>query len=377
MTRAFLCCFLLSFVAIYALTFAWGVGNWAYYDQITYHIPYSNELVIRNFNPFGESGSATTPGAHFFYAGLAVLTGSLPLSSNSTLIPLAGSCVAALTISLLYAISRTLSGNWRWSPLLCLPVFSSQYFQMPSAYFVTEGLTYLLLALLFWVMSFRNNPRLLLILSSITVCGLVLVRQIYLPAGLVMLAVGLWRTRVPLMNYATIFWVSLPLIVFMPFFFFWNGLVPPEFRQHQYAGLNFLALNQSIALLGLLAIPISSELVTCQGSLRTKFIIAPLIVAAMLWVLGRYALNDSVFPSGSIIWTLLRYELSVTGTMFSMLILMVLGCVTLLHSLASKDNLISIAASGYVALSFALCFQNNSWQRYSEVFGLLLGDNRS
>lgn len=212
----------LAFVFVYILADIWGTQNWAYHDQVTYHLPFVNRLVEAGLDPFTDGTTATTPGAHLLYAAASVIFSAAPLEQNSPLIVVLGSLVAASTVGALLSCLLRLSGGWVWTPVLLIAVLSSQYFLLPAAYFVTDGLSFLFLALFFSLVAggALHNSR--LIAGAFARGALVLTRQIYLPMATAMAVIAFanpqWKNlQHPTILVPTVIAIALPAIAFLPF----------------------------------------------------------------------------------------------------------------------------------------------------------------
>jgi len=376
--RLFLAVGALSFALILALSGIWTLENWAHYDQLTYHLPYVNLLIERGLDPFGPSLSATTPGVHLLHAALALVSGEVPLQPQSWLIPVAGSAIAALTLACLAVCHRSIARNWAWSPLLLLPVLSSQYFILAGAYLVTEGLGYLFLCV-FLLMARPETrpepyPQRRQWFAAAALAGLVLTRQIYLPAAMVMLlalmAVAARPRPAGRLQQALL--VMLPALAFLPFLLHWKGLVPPGFAVHKSSGLNLPAMLQSIALLGLLALPLLPALWRAGSKCNRAIILLAVALALLPMLFAATDFNTDAGRFGSLVWTLSRAESAMTGLSLLIYILFAAGAFVLGHALVSGVHMVGLAALGYITYSAALCFQLYAWQRYSEVFALIL-----
>jgi hypothetical protein len=365
----------LAFIAIYILTGLWGQDNWAYNDQVIYHIPFANLLVERGLNPFGPSFSATTPGAHLVYAMVALSIGAVPLTPNSQIIGVLGSAISATTLGLLLFSYQRISRGWVWAPLLLLPVFASQYFLLPGAFLVTDGLTYLWLAIFFAATQSRFEPIAQQTIAAIALAGLVLTRQIYLPVSMVMMFFFLISPThlKQSLGLRQAGFVLFPLIIFLPFLISWQGVVPPEFASHTINTFNFSAILQSIALLGFFTLPLLPALWRATKYQGRLIIYSGIIFVSLLMITcAPTDFNIEAGRFGSLIWTLSKLEHSVTGLPLLVFFLFSLGTGMSIWAIMSNTQIIRISALGYIAYTLSLAMQSFAWQRYSEVFALML-----
>ena len=371
-TRLFLAVCAFAFALILSFSGLWNTGNWAHYDQLTYHLPYVNLLIERGLNPFGQSLSATTPGMHLLYAALALASGEVPLQPQSWLIPVASSTVAALTLACLAVCYRSISNAWVWAPVLILPVLASQYFILAGAYLVTEGLGYFFLSA--FLMTSCSSSQRRPLMAALLLAGLVLTRQTYLPAAIIMLLALMIVTPAPhpATRLRQALYSVIPALAFLPFLLFWKGPVPPEFAVHSSSGINLPAILQSIALLGLLAAPLFPALLAACNRRRLSILLPATILALLPMLFSATDFNTEAGRFGSLVWTLSAAADKVTILPILIYTLYAAGAFVLAHALMSGIKTVQVAALGYITYSVSLCFQVYAWQRYSEVFALIL-----
>lgn len=365
------------FVVLLALVPIWGTENWAYSDHANYHIPYVNVILDRKLSPFGESMSATAPGAHLVLAMTASGLGMDQVSPDDTLVLIFNLIIASAALLLLYISFYALSKDWVISAIALMPVFSSQYFLLPSVYFVTEGLTHLCLALalLLTTLGAATRPALTTI-TALCLSLIVVVRQIFLPASFVwigLLCLRGIRARTTRIWHAALL-VAAPVLAFLPFVYAWGGLVPPEFTKHEDFDLNLSALLNGWALLGLFSLPLLRLLWTQQSKHQALAIAAVSLagsVCAMLFISADFNAEQGRF--GSLIWQISSAEVRLYGSPVIPFVLFFFGIFALLSCFSIGDRLLPIPVStSYLVYSLALMMQSYAWQRYSEIFALLL-----
>jgi hypothetical protein len=375
MNRQVILSIVIAFLAIYGLSWTWGTENWAYHDQINFHIPFANQLIERRLQPFGPTSSASTPGSHLFYALIAIVFSTTPLEPGSWTIAVTGSLTAAATIGLLLFTYQRISNGWRLTPLLLLPVVSSQYFLLPGAYLVTDGLSYFLLACFLSLTQSQLGPNFRQLSAALILATLVMVRQIYLPVAMAMIF-GFITTSIsmkPAFVVRQMIIALIPLLAFLPFFLHWNGLVPPEFVRHEAQKINIPAFTQSFSILGLLTLPLLPALSRMTTSKeRIAICLGTFLSVLLIFLVSATDFNADSGRFGSLIWTFSKIEHELIGTSISIYLLFGIGFATIICALMSDVQTIRLTAIGFTIYSMALAMQSFAWQRYSEVFALIL-----
>jgi hypothetical protein len=231
-------------------------------DQINYHEPAIRTFASQLPRPdLTDYLSATTPGYHLVLAAV-----DRAGASDSRALQIAG---AGFSVLLLILLARSVSGlaeaSWRESLAMCLPFACSPYLLQSGVWLLPDNAGWLLV-LCCLALALREPYRPRLASVGVTLCVLVLVRQIHLwAAGAIWAAAWLapgmeppggvrqLLTRIPerVRALLPVLGASLPAFALLgAFVWTWGGLTPPKFQQ-QYSSADFASYAFDLSLLGI------------------------------------------------------------------------------------------------------------------------------
>ena len=356
-------------------------GGWAACDQ-PYHLEQINYFIahpgnwLRYPDPWQ---TATFPGFHLFVAFIARLLGIATLGPDTwlRLIPF---FLGLLVLGVLWRVFWGLSLNGRLASILCLPILWSNYFYLPSLFFVTENAAYLGYAILLF--TYLEFPRRSVVMGCVGLAT-VYARQIFLPViftPVSLISLPQWRNDGGATARRIAFAIAPGLALFALYYFAWGGPVPrEELQEHSaHALLEPGPPLQGIALLGLLAVPYAALCLPALRTLGRKVItltvVTSTIFAAALWALLPTTRDLDLGRAGSVIWMLGR--IAPLDSMHAPLVLpcLVLGCAAIgaMIALAREHHYCPVELVMFALYIGGLSLQRLSYQRYSEVITLIL-----
>lgn len=409
----------LLFVIVAGVVIVRGViPSRAAYDQKYYHEPAIREFA-RNLPSVDvwDYLSATTPGYHLTLGAISRLTGD----SVALLQALSACFTLVLLLALARAVARRMGDRFRdpvrpphtdvlvfLSTVVCLPLITSMYVFQSGVYLLPDNAGWVcVLGVLLLSLRPRWTTR-TAIFAGLVMIVLVLMRQIHVwSAAMVLTAAWLsvspdgvvaGTTRVAAPSLRAQLFSSLrprvraaiiaagamlpAMVLLLLFVRYWEGLVPPRFREQlQGPTLGGALASPAIALVlatigGFSAFFVAWWIVPLVRLVRTRPLLAAgILLVTLVALLAPNTTYDIEAGRRTGLWNLTPH-FPVVGGRTSVLILglgLVGACaITGLLSGQRQWRDRWIVGAGLIALTLALSMSAQLWQRYIEAFILML-----
>jgi hypothetical protein len=339
------------------------------HDMQEHHLPQVNTFIARPFSIFDyPANAASTPGHHIALAWIARILGYSSIADTTYPIRLINALfgVAVVIVAWITFYSRA-STSWKAS-ILTVPLAFSSYVLFAAIWINTDDGALLWYELVVAIAA----SNITLPLAAVLLCSaLVMWRQIYLPVTGIFVLSWLAKKRtlrsLPVPVLATV----APAAIVGIYYWYWKGLVPPNFKSFNDVRFQFATPLSALALIGLvlpfyfgyLYWPISKLL-----RLRPRAVLCITMGVAAAWCLGPTDHSVEWGRWGGVVWTLALHAPSFGAHSFAVLCLAIVGAIILVSMIAETWPWGKYSAGTICLVLYLVGYslQMEAFQRYIE-----------